>query len=542
MKIVIAISILLALSSCYKGETADLVIHNARIQTLDANMSTHEAMAIKDGKILELGPERQIMNKYKADSYYNAGLKWVFPGLVDGHCHFLGYGLNKQKVDLTGCKNVDEMLDRVQRFAEANPQKAWIMGRGWDQNDWPVQEYPDNERLNALFPDRPVILQRIDGHAALVNSAAVAASGMDLNAQVEGGQVLMKEGKFTGILVDNAADIFRTIFNEADEATKREALLRAQKDCFAAGLTGVHDAGLDFGTIELIEKMHAEGVLKMPIYAMVSDEEESRRSAAERGKIVTDRLRVHALKVYSDGALGSRGASLKHHYHDAHDHSGLQLYDAEHMEKASAWCIENDFQMATHAIGDSANALMLSVYGQALSGTNDRRWRIEHAQVVDPKDMSLFATYNVIPSVQPTHATSDMYWAEERLGQERINWAYSYQDLLETTGMLCLGTDFPVEGISPLATFHAAVERTDTKGWPEGGFRPTQKISALEALRGMTINCAMAGFMEEETGTLEAGKYANITVLDGDLLALKKPAYDLTVLATFVHGEKVYTP
>ena len=508
---------------------------------MDPSMTVYDAMAVRDGRIIELGPERQILNKYAADERFDAGSRWVFPGLIDGHCHFLGYGLNKQKVDLAGTKSFDEVIERVIRFSKANPEKTWILGRGWDQNDWEVQSYPNKDTLDKLFPDLPVLLQRIDGHAALVNDAAVRASGIDLEAQIEGGQILMQDGEFTGILVDNAADIFKTIFNEADEGTKRKALKRAEKDCFAVGLTGVHDAGLDFGTIELIETMQREGELQMRIYAMVSDEAQSREAAATRGPIKTDRLRVHALKVYSDGALGSRGASLKHTYSDVHDHTGLQLHDRQHMLDAADWCLTNGFQMATHCIGDSANALMLGVYGEKLKGTNDRRWRIEHAQVVEPKDLPLFAKFNIIPSVQPTHATSDMYWAEERLGAERLNWAYSFKTLHETTGMLCLGTDFPVESIDPLLTFHAATERTDREGWPEGGFRPDQKLSATETLRGMTIDCATSAFMENEVGSLEVGKFADLIVVNGDLLNLNRPAYELTISATFVNGVMVFS-
>lgn len=541
MRATLALLISIALSSCYQSKEADLVVHNARIQSMDESMTVYQAMAIKDGKILELGPERQILNKYATDQRYDAGSKWVYPGFIDGHCHFLGYGLNKQKVDLQGTRSFEEVIEKVVRFAEANPDREWIIGRGWDQNDWVVKEYPTKDTLEKLFPDRPVLLQRVDGHAALVNNAAINKAGLDVTQQISGGQVLMSKGKFSGILIDNAVDVFQQIFNDADETTKRNALLRAQKDCFAVGLTCVHDAGLDLGTIELMQSMHASGELSMRIYAMAADNPENRNHFEQTGQLKTERLSVRALKVYADGSLGSRGAHLKAPYADQHDHSGLELHNREHVLAAAKWCKANNFQMASHCIGDSANSMVLGVYGEVLKGTNDLRWRIEHAQVVDPKDMIAFKTFNIIPSVQPTHATSDMYWAEERLGPQRINWAYSYKDLKAMNGILALGTDFPVEGISPLHTFHAAVERTDLEGYPEGGFRKDQGLTALEALRGITIDNATVAFMEGEVGSLEIGKYGDFIVLEQDLLKLSAPAYKLAVIRTYINGELVFS-
>lgn len=535
----VAIALLL-LTSCYQSEMADLVVHNARIQSLDENLSVYDAMAIRDGKIIELGPERQILNKYDSGLEYDAGSKWIYPGLTDGHCHFLGYGLNKQKVDLTGTKSMKEVLDRVSAFASGYPEREWIVGRGWDQNDWESQGYPDNKELNRLYPDRPILLQRVDGHAALVNNAAIAKVGLDTTKQMSGGQLIMVDGIFSGMLVDNAVDMFQDIINEAPDDVKTEALLRAQKDCFAVGLTGVHDAGLNVNSIQLIQRLMDEGSLKIRMNVMVSDNEQNLAHFTEHGKISTDRLDVHTIKVYSDGALGSRGAYLKTHYHDSPGHVGLRIHDRDHLAEVANWCYTNNFQLATHCIGDAANELVLSVYAEVLKGTNDRRWRIEHAQVVDPLDLKYFRDFNILPSVQPTHATSDMYWAESRLGKERIEHAYSYRDLREQNGLILLGTDFPVEDISPWNTFHAATERTDEKGYPEGGFRADQKLTALETLRGMTIENALGCFRENDLGTLEVGKFADFIVVADDLMNLKKPAYDVKVLRTYVNGELVF--
>jgi predicted amidohydrolase YtcJ len=531
---------MLLLASCYHSEEADLVVHNAVIHALDENGSTHQAMAIRDGRIVELGPERQILNRYKAKEHYDAQGRSVYPGFIDGHCHFLGYGLNKQKIDLHGVKSWEEALQRTMEFAKAHPDKEWIMGRGWDQNLWPGAELPDNERLNALFPDRPVLLQRVDGHAAVVNQAAMDRVKLDPNADVEGGLIAKRDGRPTGLLVDNAVGVFQTIFDEADEATKREALLSAQRDCFEVGLTMVADAGLDPGTIDLIERMHTEGSLKMRVYAMVADAPEHLELFAARGPIQQERLVVRSVKVYADGALGSRGALLKAPYHDHAGHHGLQLATREHFAEVAQWCKDNGFQMNTHCIGDSANKLLLDVYGEVLGGTNDLRWRIEHAQVVSPADRPKFAAFGIIPSVQPTHATSDGPWAGERLGPERVVHAYAYEDLRKTMGMLALGTDFPVEGIDPLQTYRSAVLRQSVAGWPDGGYQMENALSRLDALRGMTIWNAVATFTEQDLGTLEPGKLGDFVVVDRDLV--KSDAEGLRkakVLATFVGGEQV---
>lgn len=344
----------------------------------------------------------------------------------------------------------------------------------------------------------------------------------------------------TGVLVDNAVSVFQTIFDEADEATKRQALLRAQTDCFAVGLTMVVDAGLDVGTIELIQRMQQEGALKMRVYAMVADAPENLEHFARTGPIEQERLWARSVKVYADGALGSRGALLKAPYSDQAGHHGLQLATREHFAEVAAWCKEHGFQMNTHCIGDSANKLLLDVYGQVLDGTNDLRWRIEHAQVVSPEDRPKFAAFSIIPSVQPTHATSDGPWAEERLGPSRITHAYAYEDLRKTMGMVALGTDFPVEGIDPLQTFRSAVLRQSETGWPEGGYHLENALSPLDALRGMTIWNAIATFTEKDLGTLETGKYGDFVIVDRDLEKMRPEALrKAKVMATYVQGERV---
>ncbi len=532
--------LLLFVPSCaYKHKQADLLVHNAHIITLDSAEHVYQAMAVKDGRIIELGPEQQIRNEYNAALTFDAAGQWIYPGFIDGHCHFLGYGLNRQKVDLSGTESWSEAVERTRRFAAAHPEKEWIVGRGWDQNDWVAKEYPTNAELNALFPDRPVLLQRIDGHAAIVNDAALKKSGLDVTRQIAGGQMLLRDGKFTGVLVDNAVDVFQTIFDDADEATKRQALLDAQRDCLAAGLTMVCDAGLDANTIDLIQRMHQEGTLKIRVYAMVADEPENLARFEASGPIITDRLVVRCVKAYADGALGSRGALLKRPYVDAPGHYGLQLRTREHLDRVAAWCGEHGFQMATHCIGDSANKLVLEAYGRALGGTNDLRWRIEHVQCMDPADLPLFARYNVIPSMQPTHLASDAPWAVDRIGPRRFASAYAWNAALEQNGLIALGTDFPVEGISPIATFNASIGRKQHDGSPIPG-PADEALSRTEALRGMTIWNAIATFTEQDLGSLEVGKRADFVVLDRDILSMKEDLLPGTrVSATFVNGERL---
>jgi hypothetical protein len=542
MQAVILLAIVATGQGCaHKHEQADMVLHNGTFHAFDEADSRHQAIAVRDGRIVEVGAERRIMNKYRAATIVDLGGAHAYPGFIDGHCHFLGYGLNAMKADLHGCRSWEEVVQRTQAHAAAHPEQTWVLGRGWDQNRWADRTMPDNELLNSLFPDRPVLLQRVDGHAAVVNDAAMRAVGFDPEQPIAGGLAELRSGRPTGLLLDNAVAVFQRIFDQADEATKRAALLKAQADCFKVGLTMVVEAGLDTGTIALMRAMQRAGQLKMRVYAMVTDAPANLAHFARIGAIDDERLQVRSVKVYADGALGSRGALLKAPYSDRRDHHGLQLADRAHFAEVAAWCKEHGFQMNTHCIGDSANKLLLDVYGEVLGGTNDLRWRIEHAQVVSPGDRPRFARYSIIPSVQPTHATSDGPWAEERLGSARIAHAYAYKDLLRSLGLVALGTDFPVEGIDPLQTFRSAVLRQDGSGWPEGGYMPENGLTATEALRGMTIWNAIATFNEGELGTLEPGKWADLTVVNVDLAAADKALLrKARVLSTYIRGEQVY--
>lgn len=532
--------LLLVSCSGLQKERVDMIIHNATIYTVNESFAKEEALAVKDGVIIAIGPEHEVMNKYQSDEVINGQQQYVYPGFIDGHCHFLGYGLSLQKVNLVGTKSWKECLEKTVQFSKTNVGD-WVTGRGWDQNDWEIKEYPSNKELNELFPDTPVLLRRIDGHGAIANTKALDLAGIDLSTSVDGGMILKSEGLLTGVLVDNAVDLVLNAIPSPSNDQKKQALLKAQENCFAVGLTTVDDAGLDKSEIELIQKLQSDSLLKMNIYAMVSDKKENVDYYLANGPIKTNALTVRSVKVYADGALGSRGAAMVDPYHDDVHNHGMILTPIDHMEELATQINQAGFQMNTHCIGDSANRLLLNIYANELKGVNDKRWRIEHAQVVQESDLHYYKDFTIIPSVQPTHATSDMYWAQDRLGQERVKTAYAYKTLLNQNRIIALGTDFPIEGISPLNTFYSAVFRTDKTGFPAGGFNAENALTREEALKGITIWNALSNFEENEKGSLEIGKKANITILNMDLMRVTATDFEkVEVMYTIVDGERVY--
>jgi predicted amidohydrolase YtcJ len=529
--------------SCNQKENADLLIVNATIYTVDENFAVAEAMAVNEGRIVATGTTEDITGKYSSGKTIDLDKKPVYPGFIDAHCHFYGYGLGLLKrADLMGTQSFDEILEIMKAHHEKFPSAYWIEGRGWDQNNWPEKAFPTNDKLNALFPDNPVILIRVDGHAAIVNKKAMQMAGIDATTKPEGGDVILNDGKPTGVLIDNAIDLVTRIIPPPDKSQMAEALFQAQQNCFAVGLTGVHDCGLEKREIEVIDSLQKNGELKMRIYAMLTPAQETLDAYLQKGIVKNDLLNIRSVKLYADGALGSRGAKLIEPYSDDPGNTGLLLRSPEALREFCKLAYDHGYQVCTHAIGDSANRLMLDIYSEFLAGKNDLRWRIEHVQIVAPEDFRLFSQFDVVPSVQPTHATSDMYWAGDRIGTERMKGAYAFHDLLQQTGWLPLGTDFPIEGINPLHTFYAAVVRKDLKGWPDGGFQPENALSRKEALKGMTIWAAKAAFEENEKGSIEPGKFADFVVLDQDIMLVagdKLP--NVKVLKTFVGGEDVFT-
>jgi predicted amidohydrolase YtcJ len=526
--------------SSSKKEKVDLLIHNAVIYTVDSTFSVHKAMVVRDGKILATGTDEEIFKQYSATNTLDLNKRTIFPGFIDAHCHFVAYGLGLNRVDLTGTKSFEEVLNKVQDFALTNPDTSWIIGRGWDQNDWAEKKYPNNTKLDSLFPNRPILLTRVDGHAALVNSAGLKRAGIDQKTKIFGGEILLSDKGPTGILIDRALDLVNKSIPRAQRPEITKALLKAQKNCLAVGLTTIDEAGLMKIDIDLIDTLQKSGQLKMRVYAMLSDSLPNYEYYLDRGPYKTERLHVRSFKFYADGALGSRGACLIKDYSDKPGWKGFLITKKERLEKYAAILNQKGFQMNSHCIGDSASRLVLDIYNKYANKKNEHRWRIEHAQVIDAADTKKFNS-DIVPSVQPTHATSDMYWAEARLGKERLKNAYIYKEQLNASGLIALGTDFPVEDISPFKTFYATVARKDDKGFPENGFQIENALSREETLRGMTIWAAYANFEEHEKGSLEKGKFADFIVLDNNLMHCALPEVLKTqVLATYINGEKVF--
>jgi predicted amidohydrolase YtcJ len=531
----------LAFASCQQKEyNADLLIKNAIVYTVDSNFTTANCFVVSGGKIVAVGSADTLEKKYMARKVVDAGGKAVYPGFIDAHAHFYEYGMSLQEVHLEGTQSWREITDSVQNFAKRNSE-GWVIGRGWDQNDWKDKQFPNKAKLDSLFPVRPVMLSRVDGHAVIVNQAALNIAGIKPGQTIAGGQIETINGKLTGILVDNAVKLVEHKIPEPSDALVQEAFTDAQRNCFGVGLTTVDDCGLPYTMINTITQLQHKGALKMRMYVMLSDNPDNYEYLFKHGVYKTPGLDVRAFKVYADGALGSRGACLLKPYADKQNWNGFLLSSQQHFEDVATKLVAKGFQMCTHAIGDSANRVMLKIYAKALKGKNDRRWRIEHSQIVSPEDVKLFGENSIIPSVQPTHATSDMYWAGQRLGAKRLKTAYAYKDLLKQNGWMPLGTDFPVENINPMFTFYAATERMDQKGYPAGGFQKENALTREEALKGMTIWAAKANFEEEEKGSIEPGKYADFVILDQDIMKVGGAQLPkVKVMKTYVNGEKVY--
>jgi len=517
----------------------DLLVHNAVVYTVDDNGNKRSAFAVNNGKFIAVGGD-EIMEKYSAKSVVDAKGLPVYPGFIDSHCHYLSLGLKQSEIDLVGTNSLDEVLTKVKEYSEKE-EKKFIIGRGWDQNDWENKSLPTKEKLDVLFPETPVILTRVDGHAMLVNQKVLDLAGITLNTKVDGGEVVINNNKITGVLIDSAMSFVKKIIPKKTIEDKIEALVNAQEISFSNGLTTVSDAGLEKEDILLIDSLQSKGILQIKVYAMISNKKESLDYFLKRGIIKTDFLNVRSVKVYADGALGSRGAALKKPYSDRRGHKGAFLTSIDSIESLAYRLAQTGFQMNTHAIGDASISNVLDAYKKALVFLDDPRWRIEHVQIIDTSDISLF-NKKIIPSVQPTHATSDMYWVEDRIGPSRMVGAYAYKDLLKEAGIIALGTDFPVENVSPIHTFYAAVTRKDLNGYPENGFNFENALSREDALRGMTIWGAKANFEEKEKGSIEVGKKADFIILDRDIMdETDKRIITTKVVATIVDGNIVYS-
>ncbi len=529
------------LFSCTTIKQADTIVHNGKVYTVNKDFDKVQAFVISDGKIIELGSDNKILKKYSAAETIDAKGQAVYPGFIDAHAHFLQYGQSLYQVDLYGVNSWEEIIQKVTQFASIHPAEVWIRGRGWDQNKWPGKAFPTNEKLNELFPDKPVLLERVDGHAAIANQKALDIAGIKSGQTIPGGEIETNNGKLTGVLVDNAVNLIGAKLPKALFNDYTKWLIAAQNNCFAVGLTTIADCGLMYSDVDVIDALQKEGKLNMRLYVLLSDEITNYDRYLKKGPYKTDKLFVNGFKFYADGALGSRGACLLQPYNDRPGWYGFMLKDINYYDSLAKILINTSFQMCTHAIGDSANRVILNIYNSVLRNKNDKRWRIEHAQVIDQNDFNLFGKTGIVPSVQPTHGTSDMYWAADRLDSMRVKGAYAYKQLLQQNGWLPFGTDFPVEDISPFKTFLAAVFRKDAKGFPANGFQTENALTREEAIKGMTIWAAKACFLDTEAGSLETGKKADFIILDKDPMHVAgTDILNIKVLMTFVGGKRVH--
>ena len=528
---------------------ADLILRGGTIYTLEPDRPVVEALAVRDGRIMAAGAWAEVAPLAAAATVVvDLGGLAAYPGFADAHAHVAGLGKSLESVDLTGCRSEAEALERVRRSVGRTPAGSWIFGRGWDQNRWPTRQFPTHEALSLIAPDHPVVLTRVDGHAVWVNRKAMEIAGVgDRPAAVPGGEIILDAaGRPTGVFVDNAADLVLRRVPEATDADIERRLATAMERCAAAGLTQVHDAGVGARELAVYERLRRAGRMPIRIWARLEGPEAWLREPLARGIVRTPDglLTARSVKLYADGALGSRGAWLLAPYSDRPDTCGLPVNPPEFLERIARLCAERGFQACTHAIGDRANREILDVYEKVLAPLPDgkaRRFRVEHAQVLTDRDIPRFHALGVVPAMQPTHCTSDMAWAAERLGPDRSRYAYAWGSLLRDGNHIPMGSDFPVEEVSPLLGFYAAVTRQDPKGQPPGGWFPEERMSREDALRSMTIWAAEAGFLEDEIGTLRPGKRADLTVCDRDIL--KVPAAEIPgarVLLTIVGGRVVH--
>jgi len=536
MKNKILLLFLIFLTSC--TENVDLIVHNAKIYSADELDNRYSSFAVKEGKFVYVGGD-EILSNFSSANIINAQELPVYPGFIDSHAHFYDLGFYLNQVDLKNTQSLEEVIDRVVEF-DAENNSNFIIGRGWDQNDWNKKTFPTNTLLNEKFPDKPVVLRRIDGHAYLVNDSALKLAGINNSTKVDGGEIVKIGNRLTGILIDNSMRLVDKIIPEPSKEESIQALLSAQDLAFQHGLTTISDAGLTKKQIDLIDELQKDGALKIRIYAMIENDPSSLEHYLELGPYKTDRLNVRSVKVYVDGALGSRGALLIDDYSDRKGYKGIIRTPIDSVNNLAFRLAGTKFQMNTHAIGDKANRIVLNAYRDALFDFRDPRWRIEHAQVIAKEDFDLFNS-KIIPSVQPTHATSDMYWLNERIGPKRAKLAYAYKELLNRSKVIAFGTDFPVEDISPIMTFYSAVARKDINGYPDEGFQIENSVSRFDALYAMTSHGAYANFEEDEKGSIEVGKFADFVILDNDLITSAENRIPLTnIVATFINGELVF--
>lgn len=525
------------------AQTADLLITGARIYTLDPARPAASAIAVKGGRILAVGDDLERLAGPSTRRIDARGAA-IVPGLIDSHVHMEGLGDALETLDLRGLRSPEAIAAKVREAAGQLPRGEWIRGHAWDQSLWPGKEFPTTDVLSDAAPDHPVYLTRVDGHAAWVNRKALELAGVTARTpDPPGGKIHRHpDGSPTGILIDRAEGLVAGRIPDAGPAVVKRRLAKAARECARLGLTTVHDAGCSREVVQAYRELIAAKQLPVRVYAMIGGAGSLWREYLSRGPETGDRLTVRSIKLMADGAMGSRGAYMAEPYSDDAGNRGLLLMKREDVERVAREAAARGFQVNTHAIGDLANRMVLEAYASALGGRNDKRFRIEHAQVVALPDVALFERYSVIASMQATHATSDMRWAEARLGPERVKGAYSWRRFLSAGVTIANGSDFPVEEPNPLAGFYAAITRQDPQGQPAGGWFPDQRMTREEALRSWTLNGAYAAFEEKQKGSLEPGKLADFIVLSRDIMRV--PPRDILstrVTMTVLGGEIVYS-
>jgi predicted amidohydrolase YtcJ len=531
------------------AQPADVVVTNARVYTVDDARPLAQAFAIRDGRFVFVGSTREALAlKGPATRVVDADGATIIPGMVDAHAHLMGLAFTLRQVDLTATTSYDAVIARVVERAARTPKGQWIVGRGWDQNDWGDTRFPTHDALSRAVPDHPVYLERVDGHAALVNMAAMRAASLTAATRdPSGGKVIREAANApSGVLIDNAQNLVQRFIPAPSAAESREALGGAVREMHRWGLTGIHDAGASPSSIDLYEATARSGELALRTYVMISDDSAALVryfTTGPKSSLHNGRLWVRAIKLYADGALGSRGAALIEPYSDDPGNRGLLLSAPEHIRDVATRALAAGFQVNTHAIGDRGNRIVLDAYEQALTArpTADHRFRIEHAQILHVEDIPRFAALGVIPSMQASHQTSDMYWAGKRLGDARLRGAYAWRTLINTGVIVPNGSDFPVEQVNPLLSFHAAIARQDGADWPTGGWFPEERMGREEALRSMTLWPAQAAFQEKELGSITPGKHADFVLLDQDLMRVPAELVLRTrVRQTWFAGALVY--
>lgn len=525
------------------------LVFNAMIYTMDLGYSYADSMVFDDqGEVLFVGNVEPMREKFPDALEIDMKGKTILPGLIDSHGHLYGLAMSLAQAQLQGTTSKDEVIARLREHEEGLSSEDWLTGRGWDQNDWPVQDFPTRKDLDEAFPDRPVYLTRIDGHASWANSAALAMADQDLSGdwQPEGGQIYRDDdGLATGILIDGAMSLVGKHVPRISPELADASLDLALQQVASLGLTGVHDPGIPRQIVEVYQRKIADGEFPVRVYAMADGVGDTLNWLCENGPVddPSGRLQMRSVKLYMDGALGSRGAALLSDYSDDPGNSGLLFMSEEEMTDQVDKVLGCNLQVGIHGIGDRGNRVALDALEAGISKhpENPGRHRIEHAQVLTAEDIPRFGELGIIAAMQPTHATSDMYWAEERLGPDRVKFAYAWRSILDSGGRLALGSDFPVELVNPMHGIYAAVTRKDLKGWPEGGWYPEQNLTREEAVRGFTRDAAYAGFMEKEVGSLEPGKRADFIVLDRDIMKVEvEEIPKARVLQTWIDGEMVW--